>query len=203
MSAHGNDFIPLTLANAGVCCYHPRMKSRICLAIGIAVMVLLPSTALPQSAENRWGAAVRFNAGHGDRQDVPFDGDWSYGLVYEYREPQAYFQLVMSYAGKVSFTNEFDGKSGAIEAIWTPEFNIMFTQSSWAGGLGVLKHLVRREDGGVWSPVFWQFLVGLNLGQRSAIALDLMACYQFESWGEVKEINIRDVDIRISVTHAF
>lgn len=168
-----------------------------------AVAIILPTTALPQSADSLWGVAARFHAGHGDLKDIPFDGDWSYGLVYEYREPQAYFQVIMSYSPKVSFKDEFDGKLGPIETIWTPEFNMIFTQGPWAAGLGILKHLVRREDGGAWSPVFWQFLLGLNLSQRSHSSLDLMACYEFASWGNLSEIDIKDVDVRIGLTRVF
>lgn len=175
-----------------------------CTTVLAAVLaVLIPSIALPQNADVRFGGAARFHAGHDKLQDVPYDGDWSYGLVYEYREPQAYFQLLLSYTPNASFTGEFDGKSGPIDSIWTPEFNLLFTQGPWAAGMGILKHHVRREDGGEWSPVMWQFLFGLNLGQRSSTALDVMAGYEFSSWGDVSEIRMGDVDVRISLTRAF
>lgn len=177
------------------------MKLLMCLAA--ALTLLIPTTAFSQNPDVRWGAAARFNAGHDEEKDVPFDGDWSYGLVYEYREPQAYFQFLMSYAPKISFTEEFDGKSGQIESVLTPELNLLFTDGAWQGGMGVLKHHVRREDGGTWSPIFWQLLLGLSLGQRSSLALDVMACYQFPTWGDISNINVKDLDVRIALTRSF
>lgn len=182
-------------------CYYRDMKLLICLLVAIAVAI--PSTVFSQSSDVRWGAAARFHSGHKDLKDVPFDGDWSYGLLYEYREPQAYFQVGVSYAPSISFKDEFDGKTGDIDSIWTPEFNLVFTQGPWGGGVGILKHLVRREEGGEWSPVFWQFLLALNLGNRAKTGLDVTACYEFASWSDVRDVSMRDLDVRIGLTRAF
>jgi hypothetical protein len=178
------------------------------LVTGLALLV--PSLLFAQTESGRWGACARFHAGHGSEIDnenkVPFDGDWSYGLVYEYREPQAMFQIILSGTPNAGYKGVFDGvdySQTPIDTIWTPEFNLIFTEGAWIGGMGVLKHLVRSEDGGRWSPVFWQFLLGFTLGQRQGFALDLMAAYEFRSLAETSDIDFDKLDVRLSLTKAF
>jgi hypothetical protein len=180
------------------------------MTIVTAIALLVPALASAQTGSSRWGACARFHAGHGSEPDnenkVPYDGDWSYGLVYEYREPQAMFQIIMSGAPNVGYKGFFDGvdySQTSIDTVWTPEFNMIFTEGAWTGGMGVLKHLVRSENGGQWSPVFWQFLLGFTLGQRAGFAMDVTACYEFRSLTKASDMNVDQLDVRISLTKAF
>lgn len=187
------------------------------------VLVLSTSATLAQTAAGRWGACARFHAGHGDKAGddniVPYDGDWSYGLVYEYREPQAMFQIIMSATPSASFKGRFDGENydittdstntvSSIDSILTPEFNLIFTEGAWTGGMGILKHLVKYSksdgrSGSKWSPVFWQIMTGITLGQKAGFAIDLTACYEFRSLKNISDIDINDIDVRLSLTKKF
>ena len=169
----------------------------------LVAAILLPLAASAETAvpTTRLGAEARFNAGHSAFLDRPFDGDWSYGLVYEYHEQQAYFQLGVQYAPKVS---RLDTKYGPdIQAVWTPEFNVIFTDGPWRYGIGILNSQVRTDDGGDWTGIYWQFVLGVSLGGQSSFAVDLTAFYVFEKWGELNEFRLDDADAGVGISFGF
>jgi hypothetical protein len=150
---------------------------------------------------SRLQAGARFNSGHSGFLDRPFDGDWSYGLAYEYHEQQAYFQLGLQYAPKASRQDTEYGPD--IDAVWTPEFNLIFTDGTWRYGAGILNSQVRTSEGGEWTGVYWQFILGVTLGGRGSFAIDLTAFYAFDKWNHLDDFAFDDIDAGIGVSMAF
>jgi len=176
------------------------MKTPLLALLATTLLTSLPS-AQGAFSPTRLVTGARFNAGHSAFLDRPFDGDWSYGVAYEYHEQQAYFQLGLQYAPKVSRNDTPYGP--AIDAVWTPEFNLVFTDNTWRYGLGILNSQIRTDEGGDWTGVYWQFLLGVSLGGGGSFTVDLTAYYVFDKWNDLSEFEFDDIDAGIGISIGF
>jgi hypothetical protein len=152
-----------------------------------AAIPLQPARAATSSSA---ALGARYHVAHSSFPSYPYGGDFSYAAAYQWQEDAGYWQLALDYAPKVTGTNGLD-------AVWTPQLNLIFTDRMWRGGGGVLTSY--GTGGGKkprWSPFYWQVMAGLNLPVQS-FTLDLMVFYVFENPKTFKNFDFNDLEFGV------
>ena len=165
------------------------------LALGGLLAAAQPTLVLGESAIT---AGVRRHAEHSVFTDLPFSqGDLSYALGYELHEKNALWQLAADYAPDVTGTNN-------VQAVFTPQLNLMFKDRFWRAGVGLLESYIDRKDGGEdgWTNPYWQFILGVNIPIQK-FSLGAAAYYPFAHWGDLDQIDVRDLDYGVSLSYTF
>ncbi|MDP6523886.1 MAG: hypothetical protein QGI24_01100 [Kiritimatiellia bacterium] len=164
----------------------------------LVIMVLV--APLSTKAEHVLGLGLRHHALHSVYEELPYDdGDVSYGFSYEFHEENAYWQLALDYAPELTGTNKVD------HAL-TPQLNLMFKDSFWRAGLGIMSTYMVYEDDSDneddWTDIYYQFLAGISIPLGS-LSIDIMGGYVFEDWGELDEFDFDDMDVIGWLKYAF
>jgi hypothetical protein len=159
------------------------------------LLALLGSAAITASGaspeqHHGLGAGVRVLQHHDHFADLPYDGgDLAYGLAYEYHEAMALWQIACFYAPTVGDENT------VVNYVITPELNLMFKDSIWRGGLGILDSYIDSDiTGGDWTDVYWQFILGLDIPLGRSIHLVAQAHHVFETWGEAGQVDVGEFE---------
>lgn len=155
----------------------------------VAVLTLVVANDSRAEAANVLSVGGRYHQAHSAFTDLPYgDGDLSYGALYEIREGDSTVQL------GCSMTPEFEDREDIDYAV-TPELNLMFLDRVFQGGVGILSsYLSKNEGDSEWMDLYWQFLLGLRLDLSSRITLQVSASYVFESWGDLGDFDVEDVE---------
>ncbi|MCX7591200.1 MAG: hypothetical protein N2255_06180 [Kiritimatiellae bacterium] len=175
------------------------LRSLLFVLVGAIVVGLSPTVYGAGTRNNLRGAVgLRYHTEHKACHEVPYeDGDLSYGVALEYHEDNAFWQLALDFAPDV-------GSSNNVDFALTPQLNLLFTDRGWRGGLGFLVSYVKDEvEGGDWSKLYYQFILGYSLGFRRKYSLDLHAQYVFDSWGELDKFEFKDVEFGLWLSRSF
>jgi hypothetical protein len=145
---------------------------------------------------------VRRQVDHSAFTELPYgDGDLSYLLAYEYHEQAAFWQLGASYTPDVSGTN---ATGGEVDSVITPQLNLVFKDSYWRAGIGVLDGYEQAASGGTndWTGVYWQFILGAEVPVRK-FSVGVQAFYTFHKWRSLSDFDARDIEYGGSLTYHF
>lgn len=166
-----------------------RFSFSICLIIALLTGLLqpLPATAKGPSFKkkesepvHRISGGARWHANYPGFEDFPVEqGDLSYALMYEYHEPQAFWQLGATYSPSSS--------DDRYDYVLTPQLNLIFKDRIFRLGGGVLASKVKTSVDSDWTKIFWQVCFGIEIPVTNSIGIDLSGHYVFESWGSVFE----------------
>lgn len=134
---------------------------------------------------------------------LPFeDGDFSYGVSWQYNEDEVYWQLLVDYTPGIEGT----------DFVITPRLNLMGTDSLfgtkgmpgfWRGGIGVCASYIDPKSADTdWSDIYWQFLLGVRI-PIAGVSLDLQSFYPFERWSELNQFDVDDLEFGVSLSLPF
>ena len=170
------------------------MKLHACVVVGLALLLAAPVLA----GHSRLGLGARYHTDHSVFTDLPYeDGDLGLGLSYQYHEDLAYWEL------GVDFTPEVGESDGYENYALTPEVNLVVKDRIWRAGLGGLMTYVHPEEGDDdWSDFYWQLLAGISV-PYGRLALDIMAYYPFENWGDLPDFEFGDMEFGGRLTNRF
>lgn len=173
------------------------MKTKTRLTVSLAILTVLAAATLGIAAQgtSRIGAGARYHASdHATFMEVPYDGDISYGLVYEYHESIACWQLGVQYAPDV-------GTNG-IDSVISPELNLLYKDKAWRGGVGAVASYIEGDVKSDWSDIYWQFVLGLEM-PVGGLSLQVLGYYVFEDWGDLSDFEFDDLEVGAFLTFAF
>jgi len=127
---------------------------------------------------------------HSAFEALPFTGNFSAAAAYQWHEEAGYWQVALDYVP--AFTG-----SNAVEAVYTPQLNLIFNDGIWRGGAGVLNSYIDRGDNAdPWTGFYWQFIAGINLPVKH-VDFDLMVFYVFENGRALREFDLKDLEFGI------
>ena len=170
-----------------------RMNTPRSLALILLVLCAAASQA-GQRVRSRAGVGARYYSGQDTEIAAPFDNDTSYGLVYEYHEGGTFWQFGVSYASSMG--------SNHVDAVITPEINLMVTDGGWRGGIGVLASHIETEDDSDWSDIHYQFILGFEI-PVGALALNFQTYYVFDDFDNLDEFDIDELDVSAYLMYQF
>ncbi len=162
--------------------------------IVFGAITLLLAMQVQSFASHALTAGARYHRLHSEYLELPFDnGDISYLLGYEYHEGTAFWQLLVGYAPDISEGK--DGRGAGINAVITPQINLLFKDRNWLGGVGVLASYVEADesDANDWTDVYWQLMFGFQI-PLPAIDIEVMAYYPFEKWNTLRDFDAGDIE---------
>ena len=163
--------------------------------VGVTVMVLFCVSAVANP--HQLAVGVRQHVDHTTFDEYPFgEDDLSYGLAYEYHEGPAYWQIAVLYADDVT------GTTNDLDFVLTPQINIVLKDAFWRLGVGGLTSYTKGDDVDEWTDLYWQVMAGLGL-PVFALDVDVMAYYPFESWGDIGDFDIDDVEFGGWISYEF
>jgi len=167
------------------------MKTRLPLSIVASVIVALACSASAVNQETGISVGTRFHIEHSSFEDLPYgDGDMSYGIAFEWHENDAYWQICVNFAQKLTKTND-------TEHVVSPQLNLLLKDNFWRGGVGAMWSYVEREkesgSDSDWLDVYWQFMFGVSM-PIYGMTLDLMAYYVFEDWDRLDDFDLNDIE---------
>lgn len=173
------------------------MSLRLLATVLLGAMLLPPRNGFGEKPYHTLGTGARYHQKHTAFAEYPFGkGDLSYGLVYEFHEENAYWQVACGYASRPSGTPQSD------YAV-TPQVNLIIKDRIWRGGLGVAwTYVAGQPDGSGWTDFYWQFLAGISM-PVVRLPLSVLAYYPFDRWSNLDEFDFRDVEYGVWVHFRF
>lgn len=162
-------------------------------AIAVAAIAAYPAQAGP----HHWGVGGRYHTDHSTFEELPFGSDDAgYGLVYEYHDVAAFWQIAVTYAPEVTGTN-------GVDSVITPQLNLILKDSWLRAGAGVLGSYMRWDEGGSdWTDLYWQLLLGIGIPVFS-FNLNVNACYTFDRWSHLDAFDRDDIEYGAWLTLEF
>lgn len=162
-------------------------------ALATATALLLAAYPLRQaSAQSSGSLAVgsRYHVDHSAYEALPFTGNFSAAAAYEFHDEAGYWQVALDYVPAFMGSN-------AVDAVYTPQLNLVFNDGIWRGGAGVLNSYVDQADStDPWTGFYWQFMAGINLPLQK-LDFDLMVFYVFENWRTLREFDLKDLEFGV------
>jgi hypothetical protein len=171
----------------------------LCLLAALLTACCLAGTV--RAGSHHWGLGGRYHVEHSEFEELPFgDGDTAYGLVYEFHDGPAYWQLGATYAFDVTGA---DTASNTVDSVITPSINLVLQDGFWRAGAGLLSSYVQRDGGGSdWTDLYWQVLLGVGV-PVFGLDLEVQALYSFEGWSDIDAFDFDDVEYGAWLTFAF
>lgn len=166
------------------------MKTNMILPVFGLVAALVAAASGPAMAgtSQSIGVGGTVHQKHSVFTELPFDdGDLSYSVAYEYHDADAFWQLACDWTPEV-------GDGDAIDYAVTPQLNLFLTDRIFQGGVGILSTYTRQEDDSEWMDMYWQLLLGVTIPLPGAFSLEVNAHYVFESWGDLGDFDVKDVE---------
>ena len=193
--------------------------ARLLWPILLLTLCLVPSSGSAASSQkdeySAVGAGIRMHAEHKDFSQLPYaSGDLSYGLTYQWHNPKAYILVGLDYTPALgkrdSNTNSAaeantaatEDTRGEAKSVLTPALGIIAKDKLYRGGVSVLRSLVTYEDGDDWTPIYWQFMLGINLPIMLA-GVDLQAFYTFEKWDKLADFKGDEIEFGVALNFSF
>lgn len=153
-------------------------------------MILLTTCLMGYAGDttHEVGVGAYMHSDHSVFTDLPFgDDEFSYGICYNYHNDEAYWQIALDYAF------DLEGSSTADYAL-TPQLNLIAKDGNWIGGVGILDTYIADEIAGdEWTDLYWQLIFGYNLALGS-IDLSISVNYVYESWEDIADFDIEDLE---------
>ncbi len=187
------------------------MKNKHCLS-SILLVIATALSAAPAGAQQQAniGVAVRRHVEHSKFDELPFGKrDHSLGFTCEFHEEHAFWQLGVSYTPELSRTDAAahgslagDDPPDAPSYAWTPELNLLAKDGIYHGGIGILTTYT-NADGGEWSSIYWQFILGIRLDISSKISLSGYGYYPFKRWGNISDFGFSDLEYGIRLGYRY
>jgi hypothetical protein len=174
------------------------MKTFITSLFSVSVLVLFPLFANAGNSPNSAvGLGARWHVQHSAFEDLPFeDGDLTYTLGYEYHDKAGYWQLLLGYTPEV-------GEGDLVDYVITPQLNLIIQDRIFLAGTGILGSYVESKDeGGDWTSVYWQFMLGFEI-PLGAVKLEILAYYPFEGFSDLDEFDFSDIEYGGSLKYYF
>ena len=151
---------------------------------------LVLTAVMQAGAQNAIALGGRYHQDHSTFTKLPYgEGDLSYGVMYEAVEKDtSVLQL------GCSMTPEFKDNNDIDYAV-TPELNLLMVDRIFQGGVGILSSYLSKNVGdSEWMDLYWQFLLGARMNLSKTVSLQLSASYVFESWGDLGDFDVSDVE---------
>lgn len=140
---------------------------------------------------------TRLHMDHSVFESLPFsDDDLTYLVTYEFHEGEGLWQLGLGYTPE-------PGKDTSVDAVWTPQVNLIFKDRFWRGGIGVLTSYIESDKDNQWMDLYWQFIVGIHIPFSWRIGLDVNSYYVFEDWGKIGKFDGRDIEFGVLLNFKF
>jgi hypothetical protein len=135
--------------------------------------------------------------------DLPFkNGDYSYGVAWQYHEDDVFFELGVDYSPDVDGT----------DFVITPRLNLIGTdnifgargtEGFWRGGIGICDTYNHPKTGEAdWTGYYWQFLLGIRI-PISSVGLEARTYYVFKRWSELNQFDAGDLEFGLSLSLPF
>lgn len=159
----------------------------------LAVFVLFTASAIMAANNNnsRVALGVRKHTSNPNFAEVKFDDDdFSYALALEWYDAGGYWQVGASYTPSPDAIDDSD-------YIITPQISLIFYESIWRIGVGVLKSYVNSSTKSEWSDIYWQAIAGIGLPPIGKLHLDFHASYVFEKWNRIDEFKFDDLEYSV------
>lgn len=165
------------------------MKTR--YTITLTAIMLTSAFIQYCSAQNTISVGAIYHQKHTVFTDLPYDdGDISVGLGYESHTADSFWQLAVDCAWDVTGNETTD-------MVVSPQFNILWTDGPWFGGVGILTSYIDDSiTGDDWLDAYWQLLLGAKISFLGG-AVDIGARYPFESWGDVGDIDVDEISYAV------
>ncbi len=145
-------------------------------------------------------AGTRRHMEHSVFEELPFvDGDMSYSLGCEFRDTSGYWQVVLDYAPDLDGA---EGTTNNVESVFTPQLNLLIKDKHWIGGTGVMASSIKTDEDENWTDIYWQLMFGFEITATS-LHLEVLAYYPFETWDELSEFDLDDVEFGASFKYIF
>jgi hypothetical protein len=175
------------------------------IKIALTALAVLFALQVQSLAGHALSAGARYHMRHSEYVELPFDdGDISYLLGYEYHEANAFWQLLVGYAPDISEGD--DGRGTGVNAVITPQINLLFKDRNWLGGVGALASYIEMEDeNGTesdWTDVYWQLMLGFEL-PLPVLDIEVMAYYPFEKWKTLSDFDAGDIEFGVLLKFKF
>ena len=164
----------------------------------LSVLFLLPLIVnAGDSPNSAVGLGVRRHVLHSTFQDLPFeDGDLTYTLGCEYHDQSGYWQLLVGYTPEV-------GEGDLVDFVITPQLNLIIQDRIFLAGGGILgSYIESKDEGGDWTSVYWQFMLGLEI-PIGPLNLEIMSYYPFEGISELSDFDLGDIEYGGSLKYYF
>ncbi len=160
---------------------------------------MLPVCSSARSQANL-GFSVRRHGEHSKFDELPFGKrDHSLGIDYEFHESTAFWQFGLSYTPDLSIR---DGETEAPDYALTPEINLIAKDNMYHGGIGIAS-TYSDIDGGEWTSVYWQFILGFRFEISKRLSLSAYGYYPFKRWGELADFRFKDVEYGLRIGAGF
>lgn len=177
-------------------------------AFVFAGLALLAACSVTSFAASSSGSDTSSAIGIGVRElkelpsfeKYPFgNGDLSYGLSYEIRDPNGYWQFAAGYTPHPTGTN-------SVDYVLTPELDLVIqdTDPRWKylrAGIGVLNSYMPSKDGtqNDWLGFYYHLMLGLNF-DLGKIGIELQTYYTFKDF---KNFKIDDLEYGCWINYIF
>ncbi len=172
---------------------------RLLVLIGI-VAAMLPVVSSAQTTYGNLGIGVRRHVEHSEFDELPFGKrDHSLSVSYEFHESEAYWQLGLSYTPDLS---RHEGEADAPKDAWTPEINLIAKDRFYHAGVGVASTYT-DHDGGDWTSIYWQFLMGIRMELTRKISISGYGYYPFRRWSDLPEFSLSDIEYGVRLGFRF
>jgi hypothetical protein len=167
-----------------------------CLGLVVGVALAGSTLALADVSQSL-NVGAKYHQKHSVFTALPYDdGDISYSVAYEYRDADALWQLACD------VTPEFESRDDLDYGV-TPQLNLLLVDRIFQGGLGVLSTFTDGEMGSDWMDLYWQFILGLALPLPGPFSVQINAYYVFESWSDVGDFDVDDIEYGAYVGYKF
>ncbi len=177
------------------------MKNRhLSLLLMAGFMVFILPVCSSARTHSNIGISARRHGEHREFKDLPFGNrDHSIGINYEFHEATAFWQFGLAYTPSLTIR---EGETEAPDYALTPEINLIAKDRMYHGGLGVASTYT-EIDGGEWTTVYWQFILGLRFELSQRLSLSGYGYYPFERWGDLDSFRFKDVEFGLRLGARF
>lgn len=160
------------------------------IVIGLVCGLVLAAAMQSDAQSSMLGVGGRYHQQHSAFTQLPYaEGDLSYGVLYEALEQDTSVLQI-----GCSMTPEFQDNDNIDYAV-TPELNLLMQDRIFQGGVGIMSSYLSKSVGdSEWMDLYWQLLLGLRMNLSQNVSLQVNGSYVFESWGDLGEFDIADVE---------
>jgi hypothetical protein len=168
----------------------------ICLSCVLVATSAFCAARKSSNPKQAIGIGARDHVNHSVYEELPFDdGDITYTLGYEYHDMAGYWQILVGY------TPDLEDKT--VDYVITPQLNLIIQDRIFLAGTGVMGSYIESvEDGGDWTDVYWQFMLGLEI-PLGPVKLEAMAYYPFDDWSDLNDFDFGDIEYGGSLKYYF
>lgn len=160
------------------------------MVAGLVCGLVLAAVMQAGAQSSMLGVGGRYHQQHSAFIALPYaEGDLSYGLLYEALEKGTSVLQI-----GCSMTPEFK-ENDTLDYAVTPELNLLMQDRIFQGGVGIMSSYLSRTVGeSDWMDLYWQLLLGVRLDLSKSMSLQVNGSYVFESWGDLGDFDVGDIE---------